>query len=64
MKKIMFLAEISSDARVESIVYMRGYYKLSLKDEYISTHKDKEFGVFYVSTQKEVREIINKIRKV
>ena len=64
MKKTEFLAEISSDARVESIVYVRGYYKLSLKDEYISTYKDKEFGVFYVSAQKEVREIINKIRKV
>ncbi len=64
MEKTKFLAEISSDTRVESIVYVRGYYKLSLKDEYISTHKDKEFGVFYVSTQKEVREIINKIRKV
>ena len=34
MKKTEFLAEISSDARVESIVYVRGYYKLSLKDEY------------------------------
>lgn len=62
MIKENFLMEISQDARVEYIVYIRGYYKLVLKEKYVSTYKDdKPFGVFYVSSQKAVREIMDKI---
>lgn len=62
MIKEKFLMEISQDARVEYIVYTKGYYKLALKDEYVSTYRDnKPFGIFYITKQKEVREIIDKI---
>lgn len=64
MIKEKFLIEISQDARVEYIVYIKGYYKLALKDEYVSTYKDnKPFGIFYISKQKEVREVMSRIVK-
>lgn len=62
MIKEKFLMEISLDARVEYIVYTRGYYKLSLKEKCASTYKNGNLtSIFYVTKQKEVREIIDKI---
>lgn len=62
MIKEKFLMEISQDARVEYIVYTRGYYKLLLKEKYASTYKNGEpTSIFYVTKQKEVREIMDKI---
>ncbi|MBM6875309.1 hypothetical protein H6A04_06540 [Fusobacterium mortiferum] len=64
MIKEKFLMEISQDARVEYIVYTKGYYKLALKDGYVSTYRDnKPFGIFYITKQKEVREVMNGITK-